>query len=1852
MLRNFLSLPAILLALVFWMTGSPVLALELDFSGDVTVSGKMDVLKGETPSPLEITASLSCSIEGESLPNSTTVTYLLKKDGVAVSSGSEVISTGGWQVNPFISFNYTADLSFVFELPEAGANATTDLQSGEYTLEVRALVPQRLGRAKIMISKESDPFTYAVFSGDLYFNDIQTSMESMDYNSSLCEGGGGLSSLNAAWQHDFGLEDFSYTLIYIYDAVTDTFVAYTPICTSQSDNGDGYSTDLAVTDGSVFLGDISFVDQGHDLSLNGVMLSSAGGIFDSAELILPVGVSVHHDAGGFPWPRGVDYLNFGGGSLSQSLSGLEFSWSDPLYFHDYGLPFYVGASGFSFVIGSGNGLGLNNPSSYFVHKKVIDDIDPADPRNKTGFAGNDMVFAEDGATGDNEVAIASEGMVGQLGFAGSDDHSAQVARTSFPRAQLTFSPWTLYLEDGLIDPKTILSDLSFTMDFRRNCPPGEVCENESDDDLYELVSDVAPVFWNGAMAAAFVKLGKETSWGGANDDGKSSFYRDDRELGGVWQVPGFIIMDSADTGANRRIAQTLFGALTMVEGEKIIDDFSLYAVAGTGATRGDGFFAGINMGPEILGLPGKDEQSEGFGSFLDDDLLVRFNGNNDYAQMGIRPYSKYLLRPAGLTGVFNTTFSSVESGPVNIYGYDINFSSFAFRQDRNNLEGKTLINGDLTLNGPVGGVAGMKIGFSNLALTCNGNLANGQVDNEPEPDFPVCNEADDDGDGLKDEGCYVLFNWNMPILQTGMAFADDGSAGEGECSDQPRKLQLATNNWVDGLGEILTMTAFYPPDGTLESQEMAGAIETVFDQPLEGSEPGFDLRLQTAYLNEVSAGGENGDGFMVLAGLSDVPLFNDARVMGHFVNNDPQDIDDFDLYVFVDETDNDSDRDGVPDVYAGIDEYRDYETGDGGENPQPYFEYYWPSPNIINLNYHADYQRASGSEMPYFKGVKKEADILGVLQISSVPDYINPERTRFSFGASADVAALTNASVDLSDISQIDDFLHSIGVDESFSLESMLTSLADGSEMMQDVTGGDLSGVFETVIDEVLVSEPLGPAIEDVADGLTLAHQAPSRITAMLIEPLNAAHEELVGQVTDELRTMLEELYNTYAQYVAYSPEALGMVVDAPLPDELAAMSAAVTDLHARLSGIISELEATMAVLEEALDGAAGAQAQLAEMISNVDDAIVFLDGLETNIDTELVIYLSDDPGVNPLLAAIDDAHAKVDYVRTQVGSVDIGAIADALDAAASLVGASIDTSLITSAEESINTMLNQLDSAISEAEDNLTGLYAVIDLEDILTPLLEMIGTDGSLQTSLNNLKGQLEAINNSIEVMLGSAQQVITAMNSSLTVLQGYLDNQFAEMDPATTWEEAKDAGQLLLDELAASLLDSLPATFPVEIDQDFIDVFVNNLETMLSQPFDELVHGQLEPALEEILEQCTAFLPNPTADDIRNMIKTAVLDTPAVQDLNEAFCEQFGYVAEMVDGVVEQLTTQIDSLIREAIAVLNESLNESLESVKAAIGADEWGVESVGVDGYAIVSQDEIEQIHLEAKFVMGGDPDPTSYYGALDVTSWNAENGKSGCVEGDGSFYDVVISTHDVSADMLGMDVGIKTASLGFSINDLPAPIGVFGNIYLLGELNFEALVLEDLGLESGIGLYELYFGATGAGRFQEYTIPKAAFFLGRSCDYSVLERLDSEVAGFIGVLEPLEGVYVRGSVQVPIYNYGCTFTIGVGADIGAWYFTEPDPGTYGGLVGGSAYGELGCLASLKGSVTCLGQKSGSQYKFSGSGWAGAGVGWCSPSSWDSVSDVRNDDWCCTGDATFGAEYVDDWEIDGPDINCCD
>jgi hypothetical protein len=435
-----------------------------------------------------------------------------------------------------------------------------------------------------------------------------------------------------------------------------------------------------------------------------------------------------------------------------------------------------------------------------------------------------------------------------------------------------------------------------------------------------------------------------------------------------------------------------------------------------------------------------------------------------------------------------------------------------------------------------------------------------------------------------------------------------------------------------------------------------------------------------------------------------------------------------------------------------------------------------------------------------------------------------------------------------------------------------------------------------------------------------------------------------------------------------------------------------------------------------------------------------------------------------------------------------------------------------------------------------------------------------------------------------------------------------------------------------------------------------------------------GTLQTWFNQIEDAVLSALPMPSDDDIKDMIVAAILNNDTIKALNEEFYALFSPIKDMIDEAATSITLLINRAIMELTVAINEALSEQLAAV-SQMGEDIAennplsALSTAKLEGYALVGQDEIERLHLETELGLAPDPEkPINFYAALDVYAWGAENGRPGCSPPEnsgGSYFDITISTRDVSAEMLGSDIGIKWALLGITIADnppagfpqiSPCPVGVFGGIYTLGGFDVKAVKLVDLGLECGLGTVQNYLGATGHGSFDSFAVPMATFYLGKSCDSGVISRLDPQVGDFIDLDETqaLAGIYVRAGVEFPVYTNGCTCDVGMGVDVGGWYFSEPEPETFGGLIGGSLFGRLGCVGSLKGKVLCMMQATtdGSP-RYAGSAWAAAGIGTCNTADWRTIEDVRKDDpFCMTADATFGVQYIDSFEPEDPEVHCCD
>jgi hypothetical protein len=388
----------------------------------------------------------------------------------------------------------------------------------------------------------------------------------------------------------------------------------------------------------------------------------------------------------------------------------------------------------------------------------------------------------------------------------------------------------------------------------------------------------------------------------------------------------------------------------------------------------------------------------------------------------------------------------------------------------------------------------------------------------------------------------------------------------------------------------------------------------------------------------------------------------------------------------------------------------------------------------------------------------------------------------------------------------------------------------------------------------------------------------------------------------------------------------------------------------------------------------------------------------------------------------------------------------------------------------------------------------------------------------------------------------------------------------------------------------------------------------------------------------------IPNIKADDMRRLFVTQIFALDAVQNLNIEVNKKLEPIADQLNNLSMQVFSGFDQGVNELLASVNTEVNKLLSAATSTL--DNIPLSSAKMDGQAVFYGDTLYQVHVLSQFdVSGSDKDNSfGFKAAFDV--YNTENNDSvGCESANTTHGNLVatISTKDIKMSLGEKEFSIDWLMIGATI-DMDATLkGIFGGIASEKGLQFDTFKLYELGLGVGIGETENYLGAK-AHATMDTTQFGVSFVVGQLCNRAVFSKLvPKAIDKFITIPNnKFNGALVFGEAQIPIWYNGCALTVNARAKLGTWFLFGP-PKTYGGIVGGGAFGKALCIATLGGEVEALGEKSGDVFRFKGSGWGAAGVGSCD-SSWSSVGDSRSDSWCGTGDARFGASYDAGWSLE--------
>ncbi len=391
----------------------------------------------------------------------------------------------------------------------------------------------------------------------------------------------------------------------------------------------------------------------------------------------------------------------------------------------------------------------------------------------------------------------------------------------------------------------------------------------------------------------------------------------------------------------------------------------------------------------------------------------------------------------------------------------------------------------------------------------------------------------------------------------------------------------------------------------------------------------------------------------------------------------------------------------------------------------------------------------------------------------------------------------------------------------------------------------------------------------------------------------------------------------------------------------------------------------------------------------------------------------------------------------------------------------------------------------------------------------------------------------------------------------------------------------------------------------------------------------------------------MPNMSANDLKRAVITELFNTSVMQDLNRQINKKLEPVADMINEFSLNLFSIFDRTINELLAKVNDGVNKLLSQATSSL--DKIPLSSAKIDGYALFYGDDIERIHVGSKFkVTGSDEDGSfSFQAALDIQN-DKNNNKIGCNSDDPTKSNLraKIAVNDIGMDIASKEMKLDELMFGVIIsspnNQIASVKGVFGGISSESGFDFDVFKLYNLGLQAGIGELENYLGAKANAKLDDVELG-VSFLLGKVCNRDIISKiLPKSIDNFIEIPNNIfNGALVYGEAQVPVWVNGCALTVNVRAKNGIWYIFGP-PKTFGGIMGGGAFGKALCIATLGGEVEALAQISGKKVSFEGSGWGAAGVGSCD-NSWSSISDSRSDSWCGTGDASFGVLYNDGWTL---------
>ena len=1416
-------------------------------------------------------------------------------------------------------------------------------------------------------------------------------------------------------------------------------------------------------------------------------------------------------------------------------------------------------------------------------------------RSQAGFASNDPRAN----AGFSNLSPYMDGQSGSLlltvdGITASTTFNARGAVSAYPLGVIEWGGFTADVTSGQLAPTEAYVEYALAGQ-TKGCADLSCTANGSNS--YAMSAATATISAQGIVATGGSLTNDATlSWGG-NSAG-SAWSSADATLSGynvTLNLPG-----NAPAGIDVAAEALQAHRTETTVAEPGSDDF----------VRGNQYPPGLTFGPEEYASTADGQPVAGTGALLagTDLTLTTASGSVSFDSSVA---TKWVVRNDGVTGVYNAEPATL---PVEatLQGYDFTFDRFAIRTRMNEVDEYNWVDGGLVLNGDAGGDEGWEINFTNQIIACNGELGRSVLAQE-QCEGDVCR----------------LASWRADSTLIDMSFSSPAS-----CASETQLIQLGLESQFLALDSPLMLSTTWNPDGTLAASEARSQDQYLLDKRDETE--GFPVQITEANLiapMDLTEPEAMRYGTVGIKGRVALPFWNALEAEGRLANTLSLTQPSAEPTVLVPA----GKMATLPPSETEAPNFELITYLTGNEATDFTGQYEWGNTGF-GFGLPVYYADTNNIEQATFLGRTWEKDLY-VMDVNAGINFIEPVRTSLSFGASADFEKLREVRFQIElgkgeGLSKVDDLLISARIIDEPVIEPTFGIVNTQVERVNQFAGRGVDELLEKALLEAL--EQTGAAVgaalptqedpfDTLAGGLARLRSVPGEITNLLDErlfdPAKDAVEQIETQLRAPLRSTIEDIYD--------------LTPTDPVPQSVYDQ---LDNAQAQLGTAISKTEQPFNQFDQLRSEVDGKVTEAQDIITKVEAARSEIALILTDV-TDVVTAQCENTGT--LGAEVNG------YLESSLSSVgDLRTLAGLLQGSDLLVVvadlAADDPQVrenLLSAQQKIQGAAEEITFRLDSAEEALRNNLCSSDINLLLAEANNVLTQIGTATATINASIAQVANALNRSEV---AADTLETTLLKPLKEFKQTLDE--AEQQLRTASSGSDGAALVTLMDSIINDATSGELTCIVQHDDNLScdDIFVK-----VTSPITTEIDTYRDSAMTELEAAAAQHMPDVAylnAEQLRGLLVAHIMNSQPVRDVREAVNTQLVEVMRQLQNALLTLTDKANEAVQVALQKVENEANEALDTALAPV--KNIPLTSASLDGFATVAGNDLERLHIGAEWTMlpSTEGDPGNTFGAaLDVVSWAANNKSASCGGGDNdSNLDVTISVLNVPANISESELNLAKVYLGFTL-DGPSPIGVAGGLRAEGEIKFTEFQIYDPAFAAGLGKEEIYLGAAAGAVFSAIQA-EVAFLAGKTCNQEILMDLDPKVAQFIPLPDTgFTGAYVRGAASIPIYSNGCPLTIGAAADIGAWVLAGP-PVTLGGLVGGGAYGKVGCVGALRGQIRALGQvNTDGDMVFVGEGFGVAGLGLCEPATWTSVERSRKDKLCGTGDAVLRAGYMNGWSI---------